>query len=191
MKHDQPARPLERRTCAGGPSLAELTRLLDCGEVAQAIRTGRYAVRQDPTNVALLEVLARAQWAAARYEDVLQTTHSLICLLPSEPGYRLLQAMAYQSMGRFAMAVITLRQCLDEAPSPDIRIRAEQMIVDLEGIQTDAVQRLRILEPAFDREYQADPEVACRARGFELSWFVVPLPTDRPSAIGGFGLGRA
>lgn len=191
MKHDQPARPLERRTCAGGPSLAELTLLLERGEIAQAIRKGRSAVRRDPSNVALLELLARGLWAASRYEDVLQTTHSLIRLLPSEPGYRLLQAMCYQAMGRFAMAVLTLRQCLDETPSPAIRVRAEQMIADLEGIQTDAVQRLRTLEPAFDREYQTDPESACRARGFELSWFVVPLPNDLSSTVAAFGLGRA
>lgn len=191
MKHDQPARPPERRTCAGGPSLAELTHLLERGEVAQAIRKGRSAVRRDPTNVALLEVLARAQWAGCRYEDVLQTTHSLIRLLPSEPGYRLLQAMAYQAMGRFAVAVVTLRQCLDEASSPAIRIRAEQMIADLEGIQTEAVSRLRAVDPTFDRAYLADPESACRERGFELSWFVVPMPTDRPSSGTSLGLGRA
>lgn len=190
MKRDQPARPLEKRTCAGGP-LAELTNLLECGEVAEAMRLGRSAVRRDPRNVALLEGLARAQWACAHFEDVLQTTHSLIRLLPSEPGYRLLQAMAYQSMGRYAIAVVTLRQCLDEATSLGIRLRAEQMIADLEAIQTEAVQRLRTVDPEFDREYHADPEAACRIRGFELSWFVVPVPTDLPSASNSFGLGRA
>ncbi|MBX7134148.1 MAG: hypothetical protein K1X67_15860 [Fimbriimonadaceae bacterium] len=191
MKHDQPARPPERRTCAGGPSPVELTQILEGGDVAGTIRKGRLAVRRDPGNVALLEVLARAQWAACRYEDVLQTTHTLIRLLPSEPGYRLLQAMAYQAMGRFGLAVVTLRQCLSETRSQAIHLRAEQMISDLEEIQTEAVRRLRSIDLVFDRDFRADPERACRERGFELSWFVVPMPTDRPAAQTGYGLDRA
>lgn len=168
---DRPARPQETRTRAGGPSLDTIAQLITENRVADAIATCRALLRSEPSNIAALEVLARAQWALGKYEDVLQTSSNLLRRHPTEPGYRLLQAMAYQAMGKFGTAVQFVRRCIDESTVPSVTRRAEEMLIDLEDIQSRVIAGLCRDDHEFAVEYSSDPQGACRSRGFEMSWF--------------------
>lgn len=195
MSNDhKPACPRRNRTRAGSTSLAGIGELLSARKTADAIRACRRLLSQEPHNLAALEVLARALWAHGDYAQVYQTAASLIRHHPTEPGYRILQGMALQAMGNFGMAVQTLRQAMRESDHTAIHSRAGEMLADLQDLQSQAIGRLRQIDPGFATELSRDAEAACRARGFEMTWYaeVVPLAGDRPWAnISAIGSGRA
>lgn len=195
MKQTDLPAPRSRSTSgAGGPTssdaLAQASSALENGDFRSAIRFAQKALRGRRDALPVLEVLARARWLACDYSGVLRVTKRLIALNPSEPGYRILQAMALRGLGQFSLAIAALRRCLAETTSHEARSKALGMLDELDAIQCGAIRRLHDADPTFRRAYDRDPEGTCRSLGFELSWYEsTAYLSDWPS--GQAGIDRA
>ena len=77
--------------------LAEME--LASGNPAGAMRHARSVLSMDCDHVGALETLAKAQWQTSTCDELLITLSRLIELNPYEPGYQVLLAGAYQSLG--------------------------------------------------------------------------------------------
>jgi tetratricopeptide (TPR) repeat protein len=151
-----------RKRKSAKPSLARAEYLLSSGDPAGAIATARGILRKDRTQVGALELLAKALWQLARYEDLLVTLSTLVRLNPYEPGYHSLRGAVYQALGRTGEAIKCFARVGEHSETAgasveELRDWQGTLIADL--IRDDAV---------FRAHYAQDPEDACRARGFEM-----------------------
>lgn len=169
---DRPARP-PRKTCAVDHSafaqLGEASDLFDSGHIAPALRIATRLLSRDPKHVPALELVARCHWSDDDYTQVLRVASRLIRLNPGEPGYRIMQAMAYQAMGHFALAVRTLKQCQEETTRPDALARVRRMLDHLDDAQAQALSNLRRWNSNFAKQYDRNPGSACAEFGLEFS----------------------
>jgi tetratricopeptide (TPR) repeat protein len=118
-------------------------------------------LRQDPTHVGALELLAKAQWQLNRYSTLLETLPVLIRINPYEPGYYMLQANALRNLGRYGES---LRSFVRAGETEG----AMEAVAELSALQSDLVIHLLSHDPIFKAQYAQDPERACAGRGFEF-----------------------
>ncbi len=145
---------------------------LVAGNVGSAIDFARQTLKDDPSHVGALEILAKAQWQAGQCDALLLTLKKLIELNPYEPGYHSLQAGAYQSLGLCGEAVKSYLRAVDLGFPKSAEMDA--MIEDLRAWQGKLVAELLETDPVFKAAYQQDPAQACADRGFD---FAIPPET--------------
>lgn len=142
------------------------------GNVGNAIEFARQTLKDDPSHVGALEVLAKAQWQAGQCDELLLTLKRLIELNPYEPGYHSLLAGAYQSLGLCGEAVKSYLRAVDLGFPKSAEM--DSMIEDLRAWQGKLVIELLATDPVFKAAYSQDPAQACADRGFD---FAIPPET--------------
>lgn len=147
------------------PSQATLARaefLLSTGDPAGSMACARAVLRKDPEQLGALEVLAKALWQLARYDELLITLSTLIRLNPYEPGYHALRGAALQSLGRAGEAIKCFGRVADRSDT------AAAAVEELRRWQQDMISDLIQEDPLFRAQYEQNPVEACQARGFDL-----------------------
>jgi len=142
------------------------------GNAKEAIALARKTLRNDPTHVGTLELLAKAQWQASQCDELLLTLRQLIELNPYEPGYHSLQAAAYQSLGLCGAAVQSYMRAVDLGMPKSSEM--DVMLDELRAWQGGLVAELLRTDPVFKASYQQDPAKTCAKYGFD---FAVPPET--------------
>lgn len=165
------------------PRIVALTR---CGRFQDAAIIAHEVLAEDPTNIAVMEMLSKAQWQLGQLEEVVRTTRSLVNLNPYEPGYHALLGNALQCLGRYGEASRAYERAL-EVPG------SKEALQELNSWQAGLVAEMLGTDPVFNAEYQSNPASACAARGFNFSdlepqtdrWLIQPQLGDafmtRPS----------
>lgn len=146
------------------------------GNVGAAMHHAKQALRSNSEHVGALEVLAKAQWQMSRCDELLLTLSRLIELNPYEPGYHVLLAGAYQSLGLCGEAVRAYLRAVDlGVPRTE---EMDAMIQDLRNWQASLVQDLMQSDPVFKAAYDQDPAKACLAKGFDFA-----VPTEQSEML--------
>lgn len=135
---------------------------LKTGETQGAVRITQSVLRNDPSHIGALEILARAVWQAGRYDLVLTTTEKLLAVNPYEPGYHDLRGAALQCLGRCGEAVAEFSK---GSGASEFR----EAIRDLENWQIQLIGELLHSDPVFRAHYAQNPAQACADRGFGFS----------------------
>ncbi|MBC8066451.1 MAG: hypothetical protein H7Y17_16590 [Chlorobia bacterium] len=145
---------------------------LVAGNPGNAIEFAKQTLKEDPSHVGALEILAKGQWQASQCDELLLTLRKLIELNPYEPGYHSLQAGAYQSLGLCGEAVKSYLRAVDLGYPKSAEMDA--MIEELRSWQGSLVAELLSMDHVFKAAYTQDPAKACADRGFD---FAIPPET--------------
>lgn len=145
--------------------LAEME--LASGNPAGAMRHARALLCMDSDHVGALETLAKAQWQTSACEELLITLSRLIELNPYEPGYQVLLAGAYQSLGLCGEAVKAYLRAIDLGVPKSEEMDA--MIEELRAWQSSLVADMIATDPVFRAAYDQDAVKACAERGFDFA----------------------
>ena len=158
---------MRHKAIAGATSaLARAEASLQRGESEAAVRIAKRLLRGDRRNLAAHELLARALWNLHRYEDVVAATRRLILLDPYNPGYRSLQGVALQCLGKFGMAVRAFAEAARLEPKE--RQSSDAVIAELRARQSAIIADLLAEDAGFAARYARNPRAACESRGFEM-----------------------
>lgn len=163
-------RPIQLST----PKLSDAENQLAAGRSEDAINIAKTIIGADPHHVGAWEVLARAQWKASRFTDLLDTINRLISLNPYEPGYFALRGAAAQSLGRLGEAIRDFARAGSACPT------SKASIDELRSYQSKLISDLLAMDPVFAAHFAQDPDAACRARGFDL---LLDSPAERETWV--------
>lgn len=163
-----------KRRPGGRSSMRYAEMELATGSNRRAIELAKQTLRQDPSHVGALEVLAKAQWQGSQCDELLLTLRKLIELNPYEPGYHSLLAGAYQSLGLCGEAVKAYMRAVDLGMPKSAEMDA--MIEELRSWQASLVADLLKTDLMFRASYEQDPAAACAAKGFDFA--IAPESTE-------------
>jgi hypothetical protein len=146
-------------------TLAEME--LASGNPGGAMRHARAVLSVDGDHVGALETLAKAQWQTSSCDELLITLGRLIELNPYEPGYQVLLAGAFQSLGLCGEAVKAYLRAIDLGVPKSEEMDA--MIEELRAWQSSLVAQMMATDVVFRAAYDQDPVKACADRGFDFA----------------------